>query len=518
MVSLRRLFSIAASLVLVAGVASAAADTIGCTNTSGSTTVLRAEGMTELLAPMTFACVTPAGNVSLAPATPFTLQLFTTGALITSKDGGTAATQEATVTVVSTAINGVALAVTTHSTGTVSGNSVTWSALGLYASKSSAYTVTISGIRVDASTIPTASAIGVTMLAASSNANVASSIFTPAAGTPAVGTTPILQLTNVAIALKSLTTSVAPAVSASFGSVDSTGKIIKLTNCAMKTDFDPSKSNAVDAKQVANTLANVTFDSALSQALTVGQRVTFTVSNVPAGVTLYVPNTVTSGTVAAGNVVTAKIVVAYDANLSAGYLFDVTGTTDLYTKLPASGTVVYQITASPATIASDLIVPIIAQVDNPVAAAAPIAIAAGYAPTGTTTPLAIPRFIAPSSITSNLIAISPCTTTLFFPYVVVGGGYDTGLAVSNSGPDVTDPTSALDGKCTFTFHGVGAPTTTTPLAVKAGQTNAFDLLTAYPTGSFSGYAVAACDFQSADGYTFVVNAKGSTASYLPESK
>ena len=78
MVSLRKLFLVPAALVLVAGVASAAAATvINCAAPAPSTGVLRSEGRTELLPTLTFSC-TVAPTIA-DTAVPFTVSVYPTG-------------------------------------------------------------------------------------------------------------------------------------------------------------------------------------------------------------------------------------------------------------------------------------------------------------------------------------------------------------------------------------------------------------------------------------------------------
>jgi hypothetical protein len=485
MVSLRKFFLSAAALVAVAGVASAAATTVACT-TASSTDVLRAEGKTELLSTLTYNCV-PA--TPLASDVAFTFQLFTTGGVpVTSVDASSSTnTNKASISV-----DGASVVGTSFGYGTVSGNSITFPAVNFPKTVVS-FTVAISGVRVDASQIATGGTIGLNILAASADSSlVTSNIF---AGSP------YSQISNAAVSLKSL--NVTNVVGGTNYSVDSSAKYVKLTNCA---DIGSNFKLADGTNAVANTFTTVTFSGVLSTAFPVGQRLVFTVSNIPSGVTLYVPNDI------AGSHASVSRVIGFDSTtLTGGYLWNATGSTDKYSAISSTGVVVYQVTSSDITVGSTVPVAIVAVTSNPVAPTTATAITAGYAPLGSTT---IPRFIDQSAVASDIVHVSDCTSTLFFPYVVVGGGYDTGLAVANTGTDVTDPTTALDGTCTFTFNGASAPTTTYSLAVKAGQTNAFDLQTAYPDGNFSGYGVAVCTFQSGSGYAFVVNSQGSSASYL----
>jgi len=148
-----------------------------------------------------------------------------------------------------------------------------------------------------------------------------------------------------------------------------------------------------------------------------------------------------------------------------------------------------------------------------------------YAPISTVTGASnsawIPRFIAGAASTAQpIVTIVPCQTILLFPYVTTLGGFDTGIAISNTSMDpLTPATQTSHGTCTFNFYGEGAPTAPfvtsdiaagTPDHTKA----AFQASTLAP--NFQGYMFAVCNFQYAHGFAFVsdVGARNLAMGYL----
>jgi len=121
---------------------------------------------------------------------------------------------------------------------------------------------------------------------------------------------------------------------------------------------------------------------------------------------------------------------------------------------------------------------------------------------------------------SALFNISLCQTVLLFPYVTDFYGFDTGIAISNTGLDPL-PSSLTavgeTGTCTVTFFGDDAIATTlgtngaytSPKALSPGETWAFSMSTidpgynSTPTYGTTGYAIGVCNFQYAHGYSFV---------------
>jgi hypothetical protein len=126
----------------------------------------------------------------------------------------------------------------------------------------------------------------------------------------------------------------------------------------------------------------------------------------------------------------------------------------------------------------------------------------------------------------NLIYISPCATTLLFPWVANVGAFDTGIAINNTTQDYTNaaglsgswliaptgvpsypsitPTPVEQGTCNlYFFEQTEMPvmTTTTPLITSGGTWVA--MMSATPFAGYSGYLIARCNFQYAHGFAAI---------------
>jgi len=150
-----------------------------------------------------------------------------------------------------------------------------------------------------------------------------------------------------------------------------------------------------------------------------------------------------------------------------------------------------------------------------------------YAPIASSSITAwVPRFVQLPTTQFPIINIVPCQTLLLFPYVTTLGGFDTGIAISNTSQDpVGTQTSA--GSCKLYFYGgdgQGVPyvAPTTPLSlgpIAVGTPDprkaAFQASTLVP--NFQGYLFALCDFQFAHGFAFVsdIGARNLAMGYLP---
>jgi hypothetical protein len=127
-------------------------------------------------------------------------------------------------------------------------------------------------------------------------------------------------------------------------------------------------------------------------------------------------------------------------------------------------------------------------------------------------------------VTTGVFAITPCQTSLLYPYIQTSRGWNTGIAISNTG---SDPFGTLGqaNSCTFYFYG-GTPSDTNPIPTPA-TIPAFNT-PVIPPGStwanvasnmgaiaFQGYAIAQCNFRYAHGYAFV--AGSISTSYVAQS-
>jgi hypothetical protein len=125
---------------------------------------------------------------------------------------------------------------------------------------------------------------------------------------------------------------------------------------------------------------------------------------------------------------------------------------------------------------------------------------------------ALPRFNDPLRAAFDVVQYVDCVTNLLFPWVgsLPDFGYDTGIAVANTGYDVgaiSPPTVGDPGVIRFYFYpqtfGAApvAPTPVTTAVIVPGDTYAF------PFSSFGaqkfGYLIAVCDFRFGHGFAYI---------------
>jgi len=282
-----------------------------------------------------------------------------------------------------------------------------------------------------------------------------------------------------------------------------------------------------------------------------GTRLKAVFSNVPSGVSIYVSTfNVASITTAASNTLgqpTAALVVSETVPDANGILSQATSTNFTsagsigYTQVTiASGTgiAVWEVTGNNYTTNQSLnfgvYISYSASPQTNTPAPGPMSVNMSYAPnptngafsaTNAANPLLvslIPRF-ADTSSAKTLATINICQTVLLFPFVVTNsGGFETGLAISNTTQDPFG-TNAQTGSCTFNWYQAGTAGTnpaagTTP-AIPGGTTYstlASSTTVGVGSAAFTGYMFAVCNFQYAHGYAAItdVGARGIFASYL----
>lgn len=240
-------------------------------------------------------------------------------------------------------------------------------------------------------------------------------------------------------------------------------------------------------------------------------RVKATFNNIPAGVSIFVPVTLSSGrgTIAALTLSeTAPFVAVAPTNTFSGTPVAPVALTS------GAGTAVWEMTTVNSVIADQLDAGIFfVYTANPGAGSPALGtgtINASFAPTydlsvtpdaakAQTSLFPVPRFVVVADPT-NLISIVICRTNLLFPYVVSLSGFDTGLAISNTSADPFG-TVGQAGTCTLNFYGTGAPSAKTTASVAAGVTTTLLGSTDFP--NFQGYMIAVCNFQFAHGFAFI---------------
>jgi hypothetical protein len=287
-----------------------------------------------------------------------------------------------------------------------------------------------------------------------------------------------------------------------------------------------------------------------SNLATFGTRIQLVFNNVPAGLSLYVPAginsdvagegtllLVTSATAAEGSNATSVTAVSngpygsFTAGVGVGPLSQLTVAT-------GTATAVYEVsTQNPLTIeAYSIPVFPVASAGTVSATTSGMTVTVSFAPivTSTVAPLAtIPSFISLSTAL-NVANEVPCSTTLLFPYVTQGSGFDFGIAIENTSTDnlgkagVSSATNQ-SGTCLANFYGTGGSVTPsaagTPFPGPTGSTgNVFGpgtgsatLLSVLDPG-FTGYIIVLCNFQYAHGYGYVFTnygtANATVTSYL----
>lgn len=130
--------------------------------------------------------------------------------------------------------------------------------------------------------------------------------------------------------------------------------------------------------------------------------------------------------------------------------------------------------------------------------------------------LPYPRFIdVPPASLPQPFRIVECITNILFPFVTNQAGFDTGIALVNTGRDPYSSNNASEGTCTINYYGDLAggaaltKTSETSSTVKAGSYLVFSLsgssndsrITGNP--GFQGYLVVRCNFSYAHGYAFI---------------
>jgi len=261
-----------------------------------------------------------------------------------------------------------------------------------------------------------------------------------------------------------------------------------------------------------------------------GTRVKFVFAGIPTNVTLSVPLTITS---------TSGALTVLQAQLQGG---TETGPFAAATSgnLTASGgvaTAIYEITTADLTVIKSFGVQVTASftANTVVVPAGPITVTSSYSPSPSAPNGSIPSpiptvpYFANTGVTLNGSTFAACQTTLLFPFVTNQSGFETGIAIANTGLDYLNPTAKVTsaatgqaGACTINFYGsTGAENSTastgaTPITtanfpsatnkptttIIPGSTHA-DTLTDVYGGPFQGYAIAVCPFLYARGFAFI---------------
>jgi hypothetical protein len=510
-----KIFGLAGALVVFTGLANAQSV---CTAAAPATNIIRVEGTTEQVAPIVINCAGGGGAGTLS------LQVFLSPSLpITSKvlNTSTGAT-EATATV--SGGGGVV-------TGTVSGSTLNFSGI---ATNGGGFTVTVTNVRVNATSVAVGSGVPPTVSATAFISGSAGTI-TPAA----------LSFSNIAFVqnglgaakiFKTFTVNnpAAPALPVVFptGAAGTSGA----NNFVICNGFSPKADGLALAPAQGSSQAagkslafvvqiNENFAAAFKKtadeasqtvqganAVVEGTRLAVNFTNVPANVTLYVPVGVINSQAGAGGIQltnsapgTAAAVVAASGSSSVNGL-----ALAAVAISSGSGTATFEVVNDDLNSLDSYNVPVfIVTSANAVAGSStPISVSVNFAPVGSTV---IPNFaITGSTTTLTGTTFNLCTTSLLFPFVTNQVGFDTGIAISNTS---TDPfggsgATAQAGTCTLNFYGAGAPSPSNVVSPNVPSGTTYATVLSSVAAGFQGYIIAQCGFQYAHGFAFITDGVG----------
>lgn len=525
MANFTKFLGLAAAAVVFAGLANAQ-DT--CTATAPSTNIIRAEGTTELLPQIVVSCT------GTGVAGTLSLQIFLSPALpITSKvlSSSTGAT-EAVATIGATTVN-----------GNVSGSTLNFSGL---ASPGGAFTVTISNVRVNASSVSVGTGVPPTVSATAFISGSAGTI-TPVA----------LSYSNVAFIQNGLgTTKTYKSITFNAnafpsGSASNSGNnnfvicngyspksdaINLLTPTGTNTTLSPGKSlafvvqvneNFASAfKKAADEASQVpTTVSGTSNTVVEGTRIQVNFTNVPANVALYVPNGAIASTAGAGaatiqltnsapGTAFAAVSGSTSSSITSGTGLSSGGANSLaqVSISSGSGNAVFEVITDDLNNLDTYNIPVfIVTSSNAVGGSStPISVSVNLNPVGSTV---IPNFAVTSS--TNTVTGSTfnlCTTSLLFPFVTNQLGFDTGLAIANTSTDPfgSSGATAQAGTCTLNFYGAGAPSPNNVTTPNVPSGTVFAGVLSGLAAGFQGYIIAQCSFQFAHGFAFITDGVGAS--------
>jgi len=555
----RKIFGLASSVIVFTGMAYGQALTCAVPTTSPTNPIeLRAEGATELVSDTITTCAASGivgginGNVT-AFISGSGVQGITSKAL-------TGGVTEATLQIIDNSGGGNA---TVYYAGTVTGAQVNFgTSLAAVNFPNYAFKIQVSNVRVNVTgtfpAVPTP--VSETVFAGTQGV---ASLFTPTAVT--VGY--IRNGLAVNGTATPIYTGPGSSTAGTAGAITAYPVCLGIANGSFSTAFTVTvselfagafKTQAVSAASQGGTLlvpasANIPgsesgslvgVPSATVGTANSGTRIKFVFNNIPTNVTLAVPLTLTSG---------ANLTMVLVSSTETGAFAAATATTGFGGNfaLPAgaSATAIYEVTVANLTVIKSATLPVYASfaANTVIAPAGPITVTASYSPSPATPGAALPTpiptipYFANTGTVLNAATFTVCQTTLLFPYVTNQFGFETGIAIANTGLDNLGAAGATvavgqAGACTINFYGsVGAeggaqpaapaaanfpsatnkPTTT----IKPGTTHA-DVLTNVVGGPFQGYAIAVCPFLYARGFAFIeyglATANGVVEGYLAD--
>jgi hypothetical protein len=475
---------------------------------------IRAEGQTELVSDASAACASTIGAASLGSSVTATLS-----AAVTSKAVSTTATYAGNSDAVLQVIQG---AVTTTYPGTVSGNGISFSGVSL---PNGAFTLQVSNVRVNASTASNPQ-IGETLQVIYNN-NIGQGLVAPITGTvPPVGYA--TASLSVAIAQNASNQNIYYGVTASNfatcnGEPLSTSSTAPADTIAYTLNISELVAGAF--KVMAGTGVYSPSSEAGSYQLpvsgvnTIGQATSATqlnvnFTNIPSAATIYLPISVSVGGT------TLSLLGNNVALTTPNALAVINPGVVAFTPSGGVVTATYAVTAVPGAGSLKGIFPLNVYM-NVAANAAPVqttamTVAVTYVPVATVSgPAAsVPTFAASTVTPLNTLTVTPCQTTLIFPFVTNSTGFETGIAIANTTTDnlakngTASSATPTAGTCVINVYDSAAtlPTAFTTPTIGVGAPVYANTLTSMFGGNVSGYAIALCNFLDAHAFAYIVAA------------
>jgi len=492
---------------------------------------VRAEGKNELVGDLVITVRNASGVSTVAAGTNTWLTVTLSGGTITSASGkyqsATAASE--VVAVVSGAGAGAPAAVVAVGNGTsglVGTNTVTFQnlstpALSISGGATDTYSITITNIRIDASALYAGSPLGVTATVNIFN-GAGLPVVTNGSLTPA--TVAIIQpgLSGVATSGAITYNACAAVPTAAYAAGTGAFNVIFVENFA--TAFKVQGTNAgstlgnwqAGSGNTENGYNLANGGGSVTNLVLSGTRLTVTISNIPTGMSVYMPLTWANGAATGVVSLTTSATAAFSAPTAAtttgtgNPLTNLTGANAVAALTVTSGTAtaVYEVTTANAAAAETYTIPVYVTAAANVVSSASATLGANvsFSATG-----AAPNFVVGASTPStakNGAVLNLCSTTILFPYVLHGNGFDTGLAIANSSNDnlkAGGGTSVTNqsGVCNLTFFGTNAPATqpVVTAVVNAGTTYSNTISSLAP--NFNGYLIAQCNFMYAHAFAYV---------------
>jgi len=568
-----KLFVLAGLATAFAGMASAQ---LVCTTATANAVFVRSESNDDQVADTTITCSVPAANVGLpAGGGTVTLTVYLSPSVnITSAVVNKNSEAIAGLTAGFVAGGGAPFVSATN----VSGNSATFSGIaiaGPLAPGSAAFTITITNIKVAASTVATGSGVptGISETIFVSGTNTTPTAITTGSAVAYVtaGLNGVKSDKTTANPLCNATNAWGTGAGQNSGYKDAAGNVVSVpglgappasTNFSnnfvvifgeafpnsFRTQGSATAAQATGAGTPGGLAANLALGNwatnhtetgtgyvsggSTNQA-TSGTRIKVIFNNIPANVTVYVPITygaapaLVQSAAANGAILTLtssetgsySAVAGSTANSAPGSVDGKTAPVQAFaaplTVTSGSATAIYEVTTvstAPATFTIPVFLSAAAgAVPTPTTA---ITSTVSFAPIGASSN--IPNFVNGASTTTvNGSNFASCSTTLLFPFVTNQAGFESGIAISNTGLDLlgtkngaaVSSVTGQSGTCTLTFFGGAtnpAPfTTTAAVAPGTSWTGTLTSVTGGTPNTFGGYMIAQCNFLFAHGFTYI---------------